>query len=203
MDEFSLESVISNNIRFYLNEINTCTIAVVVGTDRLKDGFITVKPLINKIHNDLSSTEHPNIAYVPVIMPRTSTSGIVMPIKQGDTVLLVYCKEDTDEVKFGSKEASDPRTLRKFDYSDAVALIGFNISQESIFNPSNYKLGYDNTSLKVVHNLGEDSECHIEMDNKGGVSVEATTFNVNCKNANINASEKVSITSPLISENGV
>lgn len=203
MEDYSLESVISNNIRFYLKEINTCAVAIVVGTERLKDGFVTVKPLVNKIHNDLTSVEQPNIAYVPVLMPRTSTSGIVMPINQGDTVLLLFCKDDVDEVKFGSKEPSEPRTLRQFDYSDAVALVGFNIAQESIWNSSNHYNGYDNKSLKVVHNLGKDTESFLELNDKGGLNVKVTEYNVECNNFNVTATEKVSITAPLISENGV
>ena len=197
-----LERVLKDNFYNMISKVNTCMVGIVINTDNLTDGFVDVLPLANNVIGD-QSVEYPTLYYVPVVMPCTNSSAIVMPIEQGDTVLLVFSQRNIEEFKYGTKQVFDPTTSRMFDINDAIAIAGFNISQESIWNPNNYKTGYTPTSLKITHNIGKDNECHIEMDSKGGVSVEATTFNVNCKTANINASEKVNITSPLISENGI
>lgn len=186
-----------------LKSINTCMVAKVVGINKIKDGFVDVQPLVNKLDIDYIGLEYPVISYVPIVMPCTSNSAVVLPVKQGDLVLLVFSQNPIDSFKLGSSVEHDPTDLRVFDINDAIAIAGINTTQNNLWKSEKYLSGYNNDSVKVVHNIGKQEENYIELHNDGNISLKATTFNVSCENFNLNASEKVSITSPLISENGV
>lgn len=198
----ALDSILRNNFYSMMSKVNTCMVGIVVGVDDLKQGFIDVQPLGNRLVG-LEEVEYPTIYYVPVVMPNTNTSAIVMPVSQGDTVLLVFSQNNIEEFKLGTKETFSPRTPRMFSIDDAVAIVGFNISQESIWNPANYTNQLGGDSLKVVHNVGRQEECYLELTRKGSLKVKVKDYDVECDNFNVNAKEKVSITAPLISENGI
>lgn len=198
----ALDSILRNNFYSMISKVNTCMVGIVVGVDDLKEGFIDVQPLGNRLIGT-EEVEYSTIYYVPVVMPNTNTSAIVMPVSQGDTVLLVFSQSNIEEFKFGTKDVYTPKTPRMFSVDDAIAIVGFNISQESIWNPANYRNQIGDDSLKVVHNIGKEEECYLELTRKGSLKIKVKDYNVECDNFNLNAKEKVSITSPLISENGV
>lgn len=194
--EVSLESILKSFISFNINQINTCMVGEVVNTDNLSNGFVDVQPLVNKRGGNYDTYEYPVISYVPVIMPATTTAGIILPVKRGDTVLLVVGQHCFDQFKLGVKVPHDTLDLRRFDISDAVAFVGFNTTQDSVWNTDNHKKEYSEDSLKVYNNLGTDQECSMSLTNKGDIDVDCNIFRVNAK-------EKIELVSPMISENGV
>lgn len=194
--EVSLESILKSFVSFSINQINTCMVGEVVNTDNLSNGFVDVQPLVNKRGGNYDTYEYPVISYVPVVMPATTTAGIVLPVKRGDTVLLVIGQHCFDQFKLGVKVPHDTLDLRRFDISDAVAFVGFNTTQDSVWNTDNHKKDYSEDSLKVYNNLGTDQECSMSLTNKGDIEVE-------CKIFKINAKEKIEMVAPMISENGI
>lgn len=194
--EVSMESILKSFISFNINQINTCMVGEVVNTDNLVNGFVDVQPLVNKRGGNYDTYEYPVISYVPVIMPATTTAGIILPVKRGDTVLLVIGQHCFDQFKLGVKVPHDTLDLRRFDISDAVAFVGFNTTQDSVWNTDNHQLSYSEDSLKVYNNLGTDKECSISLTTKGDIDVDCNIFRVNAK-------EKIELVSPMISENGV
>lgn len=194
--EVSLESILKSFISFNINQINTCMVGEVVNTDNLTNGFVDVQPLVNKRGGNYDTYEYPVISYVPVVMPATTTAGIILPVKRGDTVLLVIGQHCFDQFKLGVKVPHDTLDLRRFDISDAVAFVGFNTTQDSVWNTDNHKKDYSEDSLKVYNNLGTDQECSMSLTNRGDVDVDCNIFRVNAK-------EKIELVSPMISENGV
>lgn len=194
--EVSLESILKSFISFNINQINTCMVGEVVNTDNLSNGFVDVQPLVNKRGGNYDTYEYPVISYVPVVMPATTTAGIVLPVKRGDTVLLVIGQHCFDQFKLGVKVPHDTLDLRRFDISDAVAFVGFNTTQDSVWNTDNHKKEYSEDSLKVYNNLGTDQECSMLLTNKGDIDVDCNIFRVNAK-------EKIELVAPMISENGV
>lgn len=194
--EVSLESILKSFISFNINQINTCMVGEVVNTDNLSNGFIDVQPLVNKRGGNYDTYEYPVISYVPVVMPATTKAGIILPVKRGDTVLLVIGQHCFDQFKLGVKVPHDTLDLRRFDISDAVAFVGFNTTQDSVWNTDNHKKEYSEDSLKVYNNLGTDQECSMSLTNKGDIDVDCNVFRVNAK-------EKIELVSPMISENGV
>ena len=194
--EVSLESILKSFISFNINQINTCMVGEVVNTDNLSNGFVDIQPLVNKRGGNYDTYEYPVISYVPVVMPATTTAGIILPVKRGDTVLLVIGQHCFDQFKLGVKVPHDTLDLRRFDISDAVAFVGFNTTQDSVWNTDNHKKEYSEDSLKVYNNLGTDQECSMSLTNKGDIDVDCNIFRVNAK-------EKIELVSPMISENGV
>lgn len=194
--EVSLESILKSFVSFNINQINTCMVGEVVNTDNLSNGFVDVQPLVNKRGGNYDTYEYPVISYVPVVMPATTTAGIILPVKRGDTVLLVIGQHCFDQFKLGVKVPHDTLDLRRFDISDAVAFVGFNTTQDSVWNSDNHKKEYSEGSLKVYNNLGTDQECSMSLTNKGDLEVDCNVFRVNAK-------EKIELVSPMISENGI
>lgn len=168
----ALDSILRNNFYSMMSKVNTCMVGIVVGIDDLKEGFIDVQPLGNRVIGT-EEVEYSTIYYVPVVMPNTNTSAIVMPVSQGDTVLLVFSQNNIEEFKFGTKDIYTPKTPRMFSVDDAIAIVGFNISQESVWNPSNYKNQLGEDSFKIVHNIGKQEECYLELKRNGVINVKS------------------------------
>lgn len=175
-----VQKVLNGFIDERLEYINTCSVGIITNTQELKNGFVTVKPLINTLSNNLESVETAEIAFVSVIMPSTHSSGLVIPVKKGDTCLLVFGKQDFESFKLGSDTPHDVRGFQNFSSSNAIAFVGFNITQESIWNPKNHSETYSETSVKLYNNKGTENECFIEMEESGVVNVTSQSeVNVN------------------------
>jgi hypothetical protein len=82
-----------------------------------------VQPLIKEKFADGQILTLPRITGVPVIMPATSGSGFIMPIGDGDPVLLLFMQRSIDRwlASGGVQEAADA-TMHAL--SDAVAIPG-------------------------------------------------------------------------------
>lgn len=185
-----LQPIIASMFRDGLSKVNTCLVGKIVNTDNLKNGFVTVKPLINYVAGSLETTENPNIGFIPVIMPSTTTAGIVVPVKVGDTCLLLFGQKSFDQFKLGTDTPHDVIIGGNFDINNAVALVGFNITQESVWNPNNHSEDYSETSVKVYNNKGTPNECFIEMLEDGGVNVTSPT-EINANAPVVNADDVV------------
>jgi len=173
--DIPLESILKTFVHNSVNRLNLCTAAKVVNVDNLSQGFVDVQPLINYVGKDLETVEYPVISYVPVVMPATTTCGVVFPVKKGDTCLLSFGQHSLEQFKLGADEPHDPSDFRRFDLSDAVAYIGFNTTQNSVWNNENHSQDYDVSSVKVYNNLGESKENFIQLNEDGSVDVRSPT----------------------------
>lgn len=171
--DVSLESILKSFVSININQVNTCMVGRVVNTDNLENGFVDVQPLVNKRGGNYDTYEYPVISYVPVIMPSTTTAGIVLPVNRDDTVLLVIGQYCFDQFKLGVKTPHDVFDLRRFDISDAVAFVGFNTTQDSVWNPDNHKTSYSSNSLKMYNNLGQQNECFVELSGDGVITAKS------------------------------
>lgn len=175
-----VEKILTSFVTNELSSLNTCTVGIITNTQYIKDGFVTVQPLINHQASSVGSIECAEISFVPIIMPSTPTAGLVIPIKKGDTCLIVFGKQDFSPFKMGSDTTYEPVDSRKFSESNAVAFVGFNITQESIWNPKNHSETYSDTSVKLYNNKGTENECFIEMEESGVVNITSPSeVNVN------------------------
>ena len=170
------ERIIKSMISTQVNKVKNCTSAKVIEVDDLINGFITVQPLINYVGDNLDTVENPLIYNVPVIMPSTTTCGMVLPVNVNDTVLIVYSNRDLDEFKFGNKNTHDPKDFRLNEMEDVVAYVGFNITQDSVWNPTNHNNGHSIDSVKVYNNKGTGSENYVELKSSGDVVVKSPTL---------------------------
>ena len=170
----SLESIIKHMIKLNNHKSNISFPAIVVNTDNLADGFIDVKPLVNNMNSVTGETiEYPPIRNVQVLMPSTMSSSIVFPVKQGDTVDLLFQSVDIVDFVNGEKEAHDPFGNGWGNLANVVAIIGFNPYQESPFNSNNYSNDFDNQDLNIVHNKNTGLESSVNISASGSILQKA------------------------------
>lgn len=181
------ELVVRDLISRSLNDLNISVPAVVVGVERLSDGFVDVKPIVNYMNSLTRETvEYPVLRDVPVIFPSTKNTTICFPIAQGDFVSLLFQSNYVRDFSLGNTEVQDPPYPNLGDLSQVVAITGFNPYQMSCLNPNNYRQEFDNQDLNIVHNKDSNQEVSITLDKEGGITlrsqsditVEATNVNV-------------------------
>lgn len=178
--------------------------AVVIGVDKLSDGLIDVQPLVDFVNSSTSeATSYPVIYDVRVIFPATKNSTICFPVNQGDFVDLVVQSVDIQKFVNGNEEQHRPSFLSYNNLSNVVAFVGFSPFQHSCFNANNYKNEFDNQDLNIVHNKNTKDEITFKLTTEGDLKVlNAKKVSFECENFEVNATEKIKFTAPLISENG-
>ena len=200
----SIESIVKHMIKLNNHKMNISLPAIVVNTDNLVDGFIDVRPVVNHKNPLTSETiKYPTIRGVSVIFPSTNTSSISFPVSQGDTVLLVFQSVSIESFVNGNTKQHDPDFLTSGNMKDVVAMIGFTPYKESPLNSNNYINDFDLLDLNIVHNKNTDSEIIFKLTSDGDLKVlNARKISYECEEFEVNASEKIKFTAPLISENG-
>ncbi len=118
----SIQKVIEDSIQNQLTGLHTSFPAKVVRVNTLK-GHCDVQPLIKRKYANETVVDLPVITNVPVAYYRAGTAFISLPLKVGDTVLVIVSERSIDLWKTKGK-AVDPLDPRKFHLSDAVAYPG-------------------------------------------------------------------------------
>ena len=105
-----------------------------------------VKPYISRKYPDNTVLELPVIVNVPVVFLRSGGASLNFPVSQGDNCLLICCERSIDKW-LSAGDVSDPTDLRRFDLSDAVAILGLNPFSVASEAPNNddVQLKYNNT----------------------------------------------------------
>ena len=172
MSEKLINFLIKNQIR----DLNFSIPAVVVGVQRLKEGYVDVKPIVNRINPQTGDTfERTTINNVRLIFPSNKSSTICFPVKQGDQVRLVFQNCSIQSFLDGNTQPHDPATNAFLSLNDVTAEVGFQTTQESCFDANNYTNEFDNTSLNIVHNKNTPQESKIEIKESGDVVVSSNS----------------------------
>ena len=172
MSEKLINFLIKNQIR----DLNFSIPAVVVGVQRLKEGYVDVKPIVNRINPQTGDTfERTTIKNVRLIFPSNKSSTICFPVKQGDQVRLVFQNCSIQNFLNGNIQPHDPTTNSFLNLNDVTAEVGFQTVQESCFDANNYTNEFDNTSLNIVHNKNTPQESKIEIKESGDVVVSSNS----------------------------
>lgn len=81
---------------------------------------------------------YPILADVPVVINSGGTAGITMPIKSGDSCLILFNDRDIDNW-FINGESGPPNSARLHSFSDAIAIVGLRSTKQSIagYDPEN------------------------------------------------------------------
>jgi hypothetical protein len=131
MTRSTLTQAVKTTINSILSEMHTCLPGRIEKYD-YSNQKATVKPLIKKVYLNDDVLEIPVLVNVPIVFPRSKTSGITFPLNKGDGVLIVF-SERSLERWYSSGEDSEPGDPRKFDLSDAIAIPGlFSFAQSNI-----------------------------------------------------------------------
>lgn len=103
----------------------------------------SVKPLIKKVYLDDEVLDLPVIASVPVVFPRTTTSGVTFPINKNDKCLLIFSERSLQNWALSGRDSS-PGDPRRYALTDAVAIPG-------LFSFAETNLASNNTDLEIHH----------------------------------------------------
>lgn len=124
-----------------------------------------VLPLIKKHYNDGTIIEFKPITNVPVMFYGAGSAGMRLPAKQikGQTCLLVFCERSID---FWLKKdiVSEPGSKRKFDLTDAIALLSVNS-----FHKDRKDSGGDNLEIYFKESV-------IRIKENGSIEIGIDTF---------------------------
>jgi hypothetical protein len=118
----TLNDAVIAAVDYRLNNVHTAMPASIVSYE-FQTQKASVQPLLNKVWTDGTTTPFPVLENVPVIFPRSGGAGLTFPVNSGDTCLLLFIERSTDLwlTQGGQVNPDDPR---KFDLSDAVAIMG-------------------------------------------------------------------------------
>ncbi len=187
MSEKLINFLIKNQIR----DLNFSIPAVVVGVQRLKEGYVDVKPIVNRINPQTGDTfERTTIKNVRLIFPSNKSSTICFPVKQGDQVRLVFQNCSIQSFLAGNTQPHDPATNAFLNLNDVTAEVGFQTVQESCFDANNYANEFDNTSLNIVHNKNTPQESKIEIKESGDVVVLSNS-NIEMKSSVVDVESEI------------
>jgi len=134
---------------------------------------------------ELAVEDIPDLADVPVVMPRGGGYSLTIPIQAGDECLLIFADQCIDSW-WTTGEVQDPLAVRRHSLSDPFALLGCWSKPNVIpnYDPSNCQLRSDDG--KVVVTLDYDNE-ELNLD------VATGTVNVRAQTVNITGSDEVNI----------
>lgn len=161
----TLNDAIKAALDYRLNNLHTCLPAEIISYDFTTQKAL-VQPLLNKVwasgsnstptngqSANMLSTPMPVLDNVPVVFPRSGGAGLTFPVNSGDTCLLVFCERSLDLwLTVGGQV--NPDDNRKFDLSDAIAIMGifpFNESSTAE-NNNDVLLTYADSKIRIKQN---------------------------------------------------
>lgn len=150
----SLTAVLEQAMRNRMAELQTCMPGVIVSYN-FKKQMAVVQPSISRRYADGRVEKYPVINNVPVVFPRSGGASITMPVKGGDTVLLLFAGRSIDTwAANGGVVAQDDNRMHSI--NDAIAipgLISFNTGSKA----------KNNTDVLVTYS---GAEIEIKQDGK-------------------------------------
>ena len=136
-------------VLFQLYDVHTALPGQIISYD-YSTQKASIQPSLKKSYLDGTTQEMPILNNVPVIFPRSGEASFTFPVLPGDTCLLLFIERSTDLWKSvgGIVAPNDPR---KFDLSDAVAIMGLIPFSENSLSENNEDvlLTYKNSSIRI------------------------------------------------------
>lgn len=199
MREGSLQELLNSAVSFHLSRMNTCISCVVVRV-YLDEQRVDVQPTIDQLDRDGNSVKCVPILNVPLIYPASSTSAFTFPVNVNDTVLCVFAQSSLDVFKSSTDGLPQPpNDYRRFSQRDAVAIPGFFPFQMAVNNPKKRTNSHSTADAVIVHNIGKANEVEVRLKANGDFSIITPgKAEVICEDAEVNASNSVTVESPDI-----
>lgn len=125
---------IEETARAVMNELHSALPGKIVSFNASKC-TATVKPIGQYVTSDGTTMDYPKITEVPIVFPYSKESGIgiAIPVKSGDSCLIIISEVELDEWRNGSRSEGSLR----FDLTSAVAIPGLMKSGGSLFSEAN------------------------------------------------------------------
>jgi hypothetical protein len=136
-------------VLFQLYDVHTALPGQIISYDYTTQKAV-IQPCLKKSYLDGTTQEMPILNNVPVIFPRAGEASLTFPVVPGDTCLLLFIERSTDLWKSvgGIVAPNDPR---KFDLSDAVAIMGLMPFTENSLSDNNEDvlLTYKGSNIRI------------------------------------------------------
>ncbi len=136
-------------VLFQLYDVHTALPGQIVSYDYTTQKAV-IQPCLKKSYLDGTTQEMPILNNVPVIFPKAGGASLTFPVVPGDTCLLLFIERSTDLWKSvgGVVAPNDPR---KFDLSDAVAIMGLMPFTENSLSDNNEDvlLTYKGSNIRI------------------------------------------------------
>ena len=191
----SLFTVIQSHINKLKDTLYTNSVGEIVainGTNSITS--VDVRPSVNRLYNDGEERQKPTIYNVPVVFPSGGGGIISFPLKVGDTVLLIFGREDISNF-LKDKRLGRPATQRKFSINDAIAIPCLNPFNDSL-KPSkdSVEIKYKGSVVRIDSdgNVEVNSQSKVSVDATGEVKVKSPTLVLDCPEVSIRGSLSVS-----------
>lgn len=146
----TMTDAVRQAILYQLTTIHTALPATIISYDYTKQRA-KVKPVLNKFWSDGTFTEMPIINDVPVIFPRSGGASLTFPVAEGDFCLIVFSERSLDNWLAEGGNSITPNDQRKFNLSDAMAIMGiFPFTENSqAENNDDVLLTYKGSKIKI------------------------------------------------------
>lgn len=143
--------------------------------------------------------DFPILIDCPCVVLGGGKGVITFPIKQGDSCLVLFNDRDIDNW-YASGQKMLPRTERKHNYSDAIALVGVRNLQNKIENYLNdgVEVKYGNSTIKLQQDKVtiDNNKSTIVMD-KDDITIDNGKATVLISKGDVSiTADKVTITAP-------
>jgi len=131
----------------------------------------------------------PNVVEAPLIWTTSSggKSGLTMPIKPGDGVMLVFQQRSLEGWKSGNKDMPDDP--RQFDISDCIAIPGCAPTGISA-DPTDVVLRFNETEVRITPDnnirLGNNNG-FISIDSDGNIIIQAKSLKLQADTIRVDA----------------
>lgn len=148
----------------------------------------SIKIDMQELYRNDTSVDYPVICNVPIIFPRCGGAEISMPVKRGDTCLVIFMDRDIDNWLLGAS-GTKPETKRIHHLNDAVAIMGLSPFNKpgSAKNATDMMISYDGSRV-VLKPKGI-----VEIESAKELNIKSENININCKNASIKASDNTHV----------
>lgn len=153
--------VIKNALKESRNDMRVAMPAVILSYDKNKQ-LAKVQPSFKRTYQDGEKVSMPPIFNVPVAHPRAGSAIIHMPLKKGDSVLLVFADRSIDKWLTTGGNV-DPDDTRDHHLSDAIAYPGL--------YPSTAGIKIDNTDDIIIKNEGAGGKVEMRLSSKNKLQI--------------------------------
>lgn len=196
----AIQDTINSAFDYKMDNIHTAIPCIVIAVrNEGSTQMVDIQPTINQKLPDGTVKERPPILGVPISFPISSNGGMTYPITVGTTGMAQFSMRDMESWKAGNGRPSTPQTAGKMSASDAVFQPGIQPPGSAINNPSKHVLTHSTQDVVLFGNLGgAEAEVRIKADGSIEINTSNHPVTINCSVANVNATQEINLTSPLM-----
>jgi hypothetical protein len=183
-----LVSAFQDMMESKMSEMNTHMPGTIVSYNAETNRAV-VRPDLPKALASDESLPPPNIVEVPIVWTTSSggKSGLTMPVKAGDGVMLAFQQRSLEGWLSGNKDMPDDP--RQFDLSDCVAIPGCSSTGISA-DPTDVVLRFNETEVRITPDnnvrIGNNNG-FISVDSDGNIIVQAKSLKLQADTIHVDA----------------